>query len=129
MLRAIYVSLGCVDGRNRRAIASTRFLLEHVLRGCLEVINAGGGLSAESEIIYSFPRLNTASMSDKRRAEIEAKRAKLAELRKARADRQRAETERRQSEASPCSLRLYYAPRPASPLVHPPSRIATLTTS
>ncbi|KAG2129234.1 WD40-repeat-containing domain protein [Suillus bovinus] len=35
-------------------------------------------------------------MSDKRRAEIEAKRAKLAELRKARADRQRAETERRQ---------------------------------
>ncbi|KAH7911054.1 WD40-repeat-containing domain protein [Hygrophoropsis aurantiaca] len=37
-------------------------------------------------------------MSDKRRAEIEAKRAKLAELRKARADRQRAETERRQSE-------------------------------
>ncbi|EIW79202.1 cytoplasmic dynein intermediate chain [Coniophora puteana RWD-64-598 SS2] len=37
-------------------------------------------------------------MSDKRRAEIEAKRAKLAELRKARADRQKAETERRQSE-------------------------------
>ncbi|OAX38984.1 WD40 repeat-like protein [Rhizopogon vinicolor AM-OR11-026] len=42
-------------------------------------------------------------MSDKRRAEIEAKRAKLAELRKARADRQRAETERRQSEAGPSS--------------------------
>ncbi|KAH7890720.1 WD40-repeat-containing domain protein [Phlebopus sp. FC_14] len=39
-------------------------------------------------------------MSDKRRAEIEAKRAKLAELRKARADRQRAETERRQAEAA-----------------------------
>ncbi|KAN0088532.1 WD40-repeat-containing domain protein [Tylopilus felleus] len=39
-------------------------------------------------------------MSDKRRAEIEAKRAKLAELRKARADRQRAETQRRQSEAT-----------------------------
>ncbi|KAH7926434.1 WD40 repeat-like protein [Leucogyrophana mollusca] len=39
-------------------------------------------------------------MSDKRRAEIEAKRAKLAELRKARADRQRAETERRQSETA-----------------------------
>lgn len=39
-------------------------------------------------------------MSDKRRAEIEAKRAKLAELRKARADRQRAETERRQSEVT-----------------------------
>ena len=34
-------------------------------------------------------------MSDKRRAELEAKRAKLAELRKARADRQRTETERR----------------------------------
>ena len=30
-------------------------------------------------------------MSEKRRAEIEAKRAKLAELRKARADRQKAE--------------------------------------
>ncbi|KAG9312939.1 WD40-repeat-containing domain protein [Chiua virens] len=39
-------------------------------------------------------------MSDKRRAEIEAKRTKLAELRKARADRQRAETERRQSESA-----------------------------
>ncbi|KIM56500.1 hypothetical protein SCLCIDRAFT_17183 [Scleroderma citrinum Foug A] len=39
-------------------------------------------------------------MSEKRRAEIEAKRAKLAELRKARADRQRAETERRQTEAA-----------------------------
>ncbi|KAI9464161.1 WD40-repeat-containing domain protein [Boletus coccyginus] len=39
-------------------------------------------------------------MSDKRRAEIEAKRAKLAELRKARADRQRAETERRHSESA-----------------------------
>ncbi|KAF8159787.1 WD40-repeat-containing domain protein [Crassisporium funariophilum] len=34
-------------------------------------------------------------MSDKRRQEIETKRAKLAELRKARADRQRAESERR----------------------------------
>lgn len=42
-------------------------------------------------------------MSDKRRAEIEAKRAKLAELRKARADRQRAETERRQTEPGPSS--------------------------
>jgi dynein intermediate chain len=42
-------------------------------------------------------------MSEKRRAEIEAKRAKLAELRKARADRQRQETERRQSDVSaPC---------------------------
>ncbi|TFK51665.1 WD40 repeat-like protein [Heliocybe sulcata] len=37
-------------------------------------------------------------MSDKRRAEIEAKRQKLNELRKARADRQRADTERRMSE-------------------------------
>ena len=37
-------------------------------------------------------------MSDKRRAEIEAKRAKLADLRKARADRQKAENERRASE-------------------------------
>jgi dynein intermediate chain len=43
-------------------------------------------------------------MSDKRRAEIEAKRAKLAELRKARADRQRAETERRQTEPGPSSI-------------------------
>lgn len=34
-------------------------------------------------------------MSDKRRAEIEAKRAKLAELRKAKERRQQAETERR----------------------------------
>ena len=39
-------------------------------------------------------------MSDKRRAEIEAKRAKLAELRKVRADRQKAESERRASEVS-----------------------------
>ncbi|KZT27753.1 dynein intermediate chain [Neolentinus lepideus HHB14362 ss-1] len=39
-------------------------------------------------------------MSDKRRAEIEAKRQKLNELRKARAERQRADTERRMSEAS-----------------------------
>ncbi|KAI0923994.1 hypothetical protein AcV5_009371 [Taiwanofungus camphoratus] len=38
-------------------------------------------------------------MSDKRRAEIEAKRVKLAELRKARADRQKAEAERRQSDS------------------------------
>ncbi|KAG6817524.1 hypothetical protein H0H87_007492 [Tephrocybe sp. NHM501043] len=37
-------------------------------------------------------------MSDKRRAEIEAKRAKLAELRKARADRLKADTERRTTE-------------------------------
>lgn len=42
-------------------------------------------------------------MSEKRRAEIEAKRSKLAELRKARADRQRAETERRQAEAAGAS--------------------------
>lgn len=41
---------------------------------------------------------HTTSMSDKRRAEIEAKRAKLAELRKARADRQKADAERRTSE-------------------------------
>lgn len=34
-------------------------------------------------------------MSDKRRAEIEAKRLKLAELRKARADRQKLDLERR----------------------------------
>ncbi|KIJ62044.1 hypothetical protein HYDPIDRAFT_30860 [Hydnomerulius pinastri MD-312] len=39
-------------------------------------------------------------MSDKRRAEIEAKRAKLAELRKARADRQRLDNERRPSTAA-----------------------------
>jgi hypothetical protein len=38
------------------------------------------------------------SMSDKRRAEIEAKRQKLAELRKARADRQKADNERRASD-------------------------------
>lgn len=37
-------------------------------------------------------------MSDRRRAEIEAKRAKLAELRKARADRQKADNERRLTE-------------------------------
>lgn len=48
-------------------------------------------------------------MSDKRRAEIEAKRAKLAELRKARADRQRAETERRQAEVRSPSLYSYEA--------------------
>lgn len=35
---------------------------------------------------------------DKRRQEIETKRAKLAELRKARADRQRADVERRTTE-------------------------------
>ncbi|KAG5637788.1 hypothetical protein H0H81_003180 [Sphagnurus paluster] len=40
-------------------------------------------------------------MSDKRRAEIEAKRAKLAELRKARADRLKADTEKRATEIGP----------------------------
>ncbi|KAI5121496.1 hypothetical protein M0805_006533 [Coniferiporia weirii] len=45
-------------------------------------------------------------MSDRRRAEIEAKRQKLAELRKARAERQKAETERRQAtEAGSSSYR------------------------
>ena len=37
-------------------------------------------------------------MSDRRRQEIESKRAKLAELRKARADRQRADAEKRTSD-------------------------------
>lgn len=37
-------------------------------------------------------------MSEKRRAEIEAKKAKLAELRRIREERQRADTERRNSE-------------------------------
>ena len=37
-------------------------------------------------------------MSDRRRLEIESKRAKLAELRKARADRQRADVEKRTSD-------------------------------
>jgi hypothetical protein len=41
-------------------------------------------------------RLSTTFMSDKRRAEIEAKKAKLNELRKARAERQKAEAEKRQ---------------------------------
>ncbi|KAF8075085.1 cytoplasmic dynein intermediate chain [Lyophyllum atratum] len=44
-------------------------------------------------------------MSDKRRAEIEAKRAKLAELRKARADRLKADTEKRTEIASPTPAR------------------------
>ncbi|KAF5373244.1 hypothetical protein D9615_007436 [Tricholomella constricta] len=45
-------------------------------------------------------------MSDKRRAEIEAKRTKLAELRKARADRLKADTERRATEiAGPTPVR------------------------
>lgn len=39
-------------------------------------------------------------MSDRRRAEIEVKRAKLAELRKARADRQKLETERKTSDVA-----------------------------
>lgn len=43
-------------------------------------------------------------MSDKVRAEIEAKRAKLAELRKARADRKKADAERRVSEVSNFSM-------------------------
>ena len=42
-------------------------------------------------------------MSDSRRQQIESKRAKLAELRKARADRQRADVERR---AGPPDVRL-----------------------
>lgn len=37
-------------------------------------------------------------MSDKRRAEIEAKRAKLNELKKARAERQKAENEKKRQE-------------------------------
>jgi dynein intermediate chain len=37
-------------------------------------------------------------MSDRRRQEIESKRAKLAELRKARADRQRVDAEKRTSD-------------------------------
>ncbi|KAG6895805.1 hypothetical protein C0992_012357 [Termitomyces sp. T32_za158] len=45
-------------------------------------------------------------MSDKRRAELEAKRQKLAELRKARADRMKADTERRTTEvAGPTPVR------------------------
>jgi len=44
------------------------------------------------------------SSMDKRRQEIETKRAKLAELRKARSDRQRADAERRTSDVcSPLS--------------------------
>jgi hypothetical protein len=39
-------------------------------------------------------------MSDKRRAEIEAKKLKLAELRKARVDRQKADIQRRGSDVS-----------------------------
>ena len=39
-------------------------------------------------------------MSDRRRQEIESKRAKLAELRKARADRQRADAEKRTQDVS-----------------------------
>ena len=51
-------------------------------------------------------------MSDKRRAEIEAKKAKLAELRKARADRQKADAERRVTEASNSSVPLTSICRP-----------------
>ncbi|GLB41702.1 putative dynein intermediate chain [Lyophyllum shimeji] len=47
---------------------------------------------------YILPPSFFEAMSDKRRAEIEAKRAKLAELRKARADRLKADSERRTSE-------------------------------
>ena len=49
------------------------------------------------------------STADKRRAEIEAKRAKLAELRKVRADRQRAETDRRfsQPDVSPVCTHMH----------------------
>ena len=47
-------------------------------------------------------------MSDKRRAEIEAKRAKLAELRRVRADRQKAESERRVSEVSTPPKSVYF---------------------
>ncbi|KAI0644189.1 dynein intermediate chain [Trametes meyenii] len=43
-------------------------------------------------------------MSEKRRQEIEAKRAKLAELRKARADRQKAEADRRTSDSGGPSI-------------------------
>lgn len=70
-------------------------------------------------------------MSDKRRAEIEAKRAKLAELRKARADRQRAETERRQSEvtAPPFSILFLLGSRLARSSAHPPPRVVMSTTS
>ncbi|KDQ61593.1 hypothetical protein JAAARDRAFT_171900 [Jaapia argillacea MUCL 33604] len=44
-------------------------------------------------------------MADRRRAEIEAKRAKLAELRKARQERQKADTERRSTEVAPYTAR------------------------
>ncbi|KAI6120798.1 WD40-repeat-containing domain protein [Pisolithus croceorrhizus] len=43
-------------------------------------------------------------MAERRRAEIEAKKAKLEALRKARADRQRAENERRQTEVASASV-------------------------
>ena len=46
---------------------------------------------------FQFTFSITHTMSDRRRAEIEAKRAKLAELRKARADRQKADFERKQA--------------------------------
>jgi hypothetical protein len=45
---------------------------------------------------YNSRTLIFARMSEKRRQEIENKRAKLAELRKARQDRQRTDSERRQ---------------------------------
>lgn len=46
-------------------------------------------------------------MSDRRRAEIEAKRAKLAELKKAKELRKQQELERR-TQGSPVSLHIYH---------------------
>ena len=49
-------------------------------------------------------------MSEKRRAEIEAKKAKLAELRRIREERQRADTERRNAEVFTTSILLDASP-------------------
>lgn len=57
-------------------------------------------------------------MSDKRRAEIEAKRQKLAELRKARQERQKSDFERRATEVGHPILSIY---------LHPRSYVATIS--
>ena len=52
-------------------------------------------------------RVSASTMSEKRRAEIEAKKAKLAELRRLREDRRRADNERRNAEVFSASDLIY----------------------
>lgn len=80
-----------------------------LVEGCDQRLTGSGSrsLARSAQTRLAHPhhlQTTTTSMSEKRRAELELKRAKLAELRKAKADR---EAERRAVEVRACPM-LYY---------------------